>query len=45
MEDQPAERFSIIAQRLTKSFGTFKAVDDIGLRVREGEFFGFLGPG
>ncbi|MBI5743136.1 MAG: ABC transporter ATP-binding protein [Elusimicrobia bacterium] len=29
---------------LTKSFGTFKAVDGLNLRVAPGEIFGFLGP-
>ncbi len=31
-------------RHLTKRFGTFKAVDDMHLEVREGEIFGFLGP-
>ncbi len=31
-------------RHLTKKFGTFKAVDDMHLEVREGEIFGFLGP-
>lgn len=29
---------------LTKTFGTFTAVDDINLKLFEGEIFGFLGP-
>ncbi|MHB0997453.1 MAG: ATP-binding cassette domain-containing protein, partial [Elusimicrobiales bacterium] len=29
---------------LTKSFGGFKAVDGLNLRVEPGEIFGFLGP-
>jgi ABC-2 type transport system ATP-binding protein len=29
---------------LTKTFGTFKAVDALSLRVAPGEIFGFLGP-
>ncbi len=29
---------------LTKTFGTFKAVDGLNLRVEPGEIFGFLGP-
>lgn len=29
---------------LTKSFGTFKAVDGLNLKVEPGEIFGFLGP-
>ena len=31
-------------KHLTKSFGTFKAVDDLSLSVAPGEIFGFLGP-
>lgn len=30
--------------KLTKSYGDFIAVDDISLRVKQGEIFGFLGP-
>lgn len=29
---------------LTKTFGSFTAVDDISIEVRPGEFYGFLGP-
>lgn len=29
---------------LTKTFGTFKAVDNLSLSVRQGEIFGLLGP-
>ena len=31
-------------EHLTKRFGTFAAVDDIGFQVKKGEIFGFLGP-
>ncbi len=34
----------IVAENLTKSYGSAKAVDGLNLRVRAGEFFGFLGP-
>lgn len=34
---------SISIKHLTKTFGTFKAVDDITFDVRKGEIFGFLG--
>ncbi len=34
---------SIIAQNLCKTFGTFKAVDNISFDVGRGEIFGFLG--
>jgi len=39
-----ADEYSIIAAGLTKHFGATVAVDDIDLRVHQGEFFGFLGP-
>lgn len=36
--------YSVEAIHLTKRFGDFVAVDDVSLRVRPGEIFGFLGP-
>ena len=33
----------ILAERLTKRFGDFTAVDGISFAVRRGEIFGFLG--
>jgi len=35
---------AVLVHGLTRKFGTFVAVDDIGFRVRRGEVFGFLGP-
>lgn len=35
---------SIQVSRLTKSYGSQRAVDDISFTVREGEIVGFLGP-
>jgi ABC-2 type transport system ATP-binding protein len=35
---------SIEVVGLTKSFGTFTAVDDISFQVEDGQVFGFLGP-
>lgn len=35
--------YSIIADKLTKRFGDFTAVDAISLEVNKGEIFGFLG--
>jgi ABC-2 type transport system ATP-binding protein len=35
---------AIITNNLTISFGHFRAVDRVSLRVEEGEIFGFLGP-
>ncbi len=36
--------YAIDIQHLSKSFGIVKAVDNISLRVKSGEIFGFLGP-
>ncbi len=35
---------AIVLDRVTKSFGEFKAVDDLSLNVAPGEVFGLLGP-
>jgi drug efflux transport system ATP-binding protein len=35
---------AIIVKNLSRSFGDFKAVDDISFEVTRGEIFGFLGP-
>lgn len=35
---------SVKAVGLTKKFGAFTAVDDVGFQVEKGEIFGFLGP-
>ncbi len=35
---------AIEVERLSKSFGSFKAVDEISFRVQRGEIFGLLGP-
>ena len=35
---------SIEIKSLSKKFGNVLAVDDISLKVKEGEIFGFLGP-
>ena len=35
---------AIVLDRVTKSFGEFKAVDDLSLNVSQGEVFGLLGP-
>jgi len=34
----------IIAQNLTKIFGSFIAVNDVNFNVKKGEIFAFLGP-
>ncbi len=40
MNEVPA----ILAQNLTRRFGSFTAVDGVNIAVRRGEIFGFLGP-
>jgi ABC-2 type transport system ATP-binding protein len=34
----------IEASHLSKTFGTFKATDDVNFKIKRGEIFGFLGP-
>ncbi|OGF48063.1 MAG: ABC transporter ATP-binding protein [Candidatus Firestonebacteria bacterium RIFOXYC2_FULL_39_67] len=36
--------FSVEANKLTKTFGSFIAVNSISFQVRRGEIFGFIGP-
>jgi len=38
------ETYVINVSNITKSFGDKKAVDDISLKIKKGEIFGFLGP-
>ena len=38
------ERTMIEIDRVTRSYGSFKALDDANLTIREGEFFSLLGP-
>lgn len=35
---------AIETRQLTRDFGTFRAVDQIDLRIERGRFYGFLGP-
>lgn len=35
--------FAVDVENLTRTFGDFKAVDNISLKVKKGEIFGFLG--
>jgi ABC-2 type transport system ATP-binding protein len=39
-----SETYAVDVQNVVKSFGTLKALDDVTLRVREGEIYGLLGP-
>lgn len=38
------DEFIIEANNLSKSFGDFVAVDNLNLKIKKGEVFGFLGP-
>jgi ABC-2 type transport system ATP-binding protein len=35
---------AILTEKLTRTFGTIRAVQDVGFEVKEGEVFGVLGP-
>jgi ABC-2 type transport system ATP-binding protein len=41
---EPASEIRIVADRLTKRFGDFVAVDAVSFEARAGEIIGFLGP-
>ncbi|MBX3633621.1 MAG: ribosome-associated ATPase/putative transporter RbbA [Simplicispira sp.] len=41
--DGPTRQVAIEAEGLTMRFGDFTAVDGVGLRIRRGEIFGFIG--
>jgi ABC-2 type transport system ATP-binding protein len=43
MSATPEAAPSVVAQHLSRTFGAFKAVDDVSFEVRPGEVFGFLG--
>jgi ABC-2 type transport system ATP-binding protein len=40
----PTEPAALTADGLTKRFGAVRALEDLSLRVEQGEVFGFLGP-
>ena len=40
----PAASDLIILEHVTKTFGAARAVDDLSLRIHDGEIFGFIGP-
>ncbi len=44
MNEGIKEEWAVDIEGLVKTFGTFTAVDQISLRVKRGEIFGFLGP-
>lgn len=41
---EPSGRYSVEAEHLVKRYGAVLAVDDVSLRIRQGEFFSLLGP-
>lgn len=38
------DKYLIEAINLTKTFGSFKATDNVNFQIKKGEIFGFLGP-
>lgn len=36
--------YSVVAERLTQSYGAMKAVDGVSFKIKKGEIVGFLGP-
>lgn len=44
MSEAPADDVLLEARGLTKTFGSFTAVEGVDFAVRRGELFGFLGP-
>ncbi len=43
LEDGGRDEIAVEAEGLTKRFGSFTAVDNVGFAIRRGEIFGFLG--
>ncbi|MEA2629289.1 MAG: type transport system ATP-binding protein [Chloroflexota bacterium] len=39
-----SETYAVDVENVVKSFGTLKALDNVTLRVRQGEIYGLLGP-
>ena len=44
MEEKHMSDPAISLKNVTKSYGTFTAVDDLSFEVAKGEVYGFLGP-
>src|SRR5271165_425201 len=44
MSEPAASEVRIVADRLTKRFGDFVAVNEVSFEARRGEIMGFLGP-
>lgn len=43
-KDESADGLAVTVENLTRTFGSFTAVDNISFSVPKGEIFGFLGP-
>ena len=44
MEERTNQGWAVEIEQLVKKFGSFTAVDQVSLKVKRGEIFGFLGP-
>ena len=44
MAGRQAARNIVVVEKLSKTFGQLKAVDEVSFEIKEGEIFGFLGP-
>ena len=44
MEELSENPNSVIVRRLTKSYGSVKAIENVSFRIGRGEVVGFLGP-
>jgi ABC-2 type transport system ATP-binding protein len=43
-EDVPTPEAAVVAERLTKKYGSLTAIEDLSFTVAPGEIVGFLGP-
>ena len=44
MNEENDSPLAIDVRELTKTYGSFTAVDNLSMQVRKGEFMGLLGP-
>jgi ABC-2 type transport system ATP-binding protein len=42
--NHPNDNGFVTIRNLTKSYGTFRALNDVSLSIKEGEIFGYIGP-
>ena len=43
-DEVSGENLSLLVRNLTKTYGSFTAVDNLSMKVKKGEFMGLLGP-